>query len=98
VRKDLPIAQQLVQAAHAAHESGLHLCQDKSEVNYLVALEVQNEEQLIAANDRIESRGIKAILFREPDIGNKATALCTEPIWGDKRKLFSRYSLWREGR
>jgi peptidyl-tRNA hydrolase len=98
VRKDLPVAQQLVQAAHAAHESGLHLCEDKSKVNYLVALEVPDEDRLLAAHERLEDRGIKTILFREPDRNNEATALCTEPIWGNRRKIFSKYSLWREAK
>jgi hypothetical protein len=97
VRKDLPVAQQLVQAAHAAHESGLHLCENKSEVNYLVALEVPNEDGLLAAHERLEDRGIQAILFREPDRNNEATALCTEPVWGNRRRIFSKYSLWRNG-
>lgn len=97
MRKDLPVAQQLVQAAHAAHESGLHLCDDKSKVNYLVALEVANEERLMAAYERLEGRDIQTVLFREPDRDNEATALCTEPICGNRRKIFSKYPLWRNG-
>ena len=97
MRKDLPVAQQLVQAAHAAHESGLHLCDDKSKVNYLVALEVANEEELLAAHERLEDRDIQAVLFREPDRNDEATALCTEPVWGNRRKIFSKYPLWRNG-
>ena len=96
MRKDLPVAQQLVQAAHAAYESGLHLCEDKSKVNHLVALEVGDEERLLEVHERLQGRGIEAILFREPDRNNEATALCTEPIWGNRRKIFSKYSLWRE--
>jgi len=98
VRKDLPVAQQLVQAAHAAHESGLHLCEDKSKVNFLVALEVSDEERLLEAHERLQDRGIDTILFREPDRENEATALCTEPIRGNRRKIFSKYSLWREAK
>ena len=97
MRKDLPVAQQLVQAAHAAHESGLHLCDDKSKVNYLVALEVANEEELLAAHERLEDRDIQAVLFREPDRNDEATALCTEPVWGNSRKILSKYPLWRNG-
>ncbi len=96
IRKDLSIPQQLVQAAHAAHESGLHLCEDKSDINYLIALGVPDEERLTTFHKKLEDRGIKSILFREPDIGNEATALCTEPICGNGRKMFSRLPLWRE--
>ena len=98
IRKDLPVAQQLVQAAHAAHESGLHLCEDKSKVNYLVALEVIDEDRLLEAHERLQDRGVESILFREPDRNNEATALCTEPIRGNSRKMFSKYSLWREAK
>jgi hypothetical protein len=67
-------------------------------VNYLVALEVSDEERLLEAHERLQDRGIDAILFREPDRNNEATALCTEPIWGNRRKIFSKYSLWREAK
>jgi hypothetical protein len=65
-------------------------------VNYLVALEVPDEDRLLAAHERLEDRGIQSVLFREPDRNNEATALCTEPINGKRRRLFSKYSLWRE--
>ena len=65
-------------------------------MNHLVALEVNDEEQLLEARERLEDRGIDAILFREPDRGNEATAICTEPISGNRRKIFSKYSLWKE--
>jgi hypothetical protein len=62
----------------------------------LIALSVPDEERLISAYEKITSRGIKAILFREPDRDNEATALCTEPVYGNVRKIFSKYPLWRE--
>ena len=65
-------------------------------MNYLVALEVPDEDRLLAAHERLEHRGIQSVLFREPDRNNEATALCTEPVMGKIRKIFSKYSLWRE--
>jgi hypothetical protein len=56
---------------------------------------VASEYELLKAQRQIERRGIKTVLFREPDIGDQATALATEPISGQDRKFFSRYKLWR---
>jgi hypothetical protein len=33
-------------------------------------------------------------LFREPDIGNQATAFATAPITGAARRLFRHHRLW----
>jgi len=97
IRKDLPVEVQVVQGAHAALESGLHLGDDKTRVNHLVALQVKNEEQLRNVHERLRMCGVESVLFEEPDRGNEATALCSGPVEGDARKLFSRYNLWQEG-
>lgn len=47
------------------------------------------------AEHRLKSRNIKTLMFREPDIGDQATALSTEPINGSTRKFMSRYPLWK---
>jgi hypothetical protein len=47
------------------------------------------------AHDRLERQGIRTVLFREPDIGNQATALATEPVNGSVRKSLSKYPLWK---
>ena len=84
----------MVQAAHAAHESGLRspiaddplslvLCQAKDE------LEIEIERQ------RLVRWNIPHVLFREPDIENQATALATLPINAMQRKLLSSWQLWR---
>jgi len=95
VRDDLSTEQQIVQSSHAAYEAGTHLEENGSSVNHLIVLSVPNEQALLEAQKKIERRDIRSILFREPDIGDQATALCTEPVWGSNRKLFSSYSLWR---
>lgn len=33
-------------------------------------------------------------MFLEPDLGDQATALATEPISGELRKTLSKYPLW----
>ena len=98
VRDDLPIEQQIVQSSHAAYEAGTHLERNGSNVNHLIVLSTPDEQSLLEAQEKIRERGIESVLFREPDIGDQATALCTEPVWGSRRKIFSSYKLWRNGK
>jgi len=88
----------MCQLAHAAHEAGIHLSNEREKVSSIVVCEVGNEEQLLTAHDRIRDAGIKVVLFQEPDLGNECTALATEPIFGDARRLFSRFKLWKGDR
>jgi hypothetical protein len=57
---------------------------------------VPDEESLLAAHRLAESHGIRTILFREPDIDNEATALCTEALDSAGKRVFRRYKLWKE--
>lgn len=38
--------------------------------------------------------GVRYADFREPDMDNQATALCTEPLGPDRRRLFRRCPLF----
>jgi hypothetical protein len=93
VRKDLPLAQQLVQAVHAAHEAGIRFG-DPERISSTVLCSVPDEPSLLQAKERLDSHGIKSSMFIEPDIGNKATALATEPLFGKARKVMSSFPLW----
>lgn len=96
VRTDLPPEQQLVQAVHAAYESGLHLATPpEQDVDYSVVCAVDSEQELVDAHERLKRHGVRSVLFRDSDIDTQATALCTEPISGEKRRLLSKYQLWR---
>lgn len=94
VRTDLSPAQQLVQAAHAAYEAGLH-GQPGDDTKSLVLCACSNEGELEDAKVFLEQHGIPHVLFREPDIGNQATALATLPVNPTQRKRLSRWKLWR---
>lgn len=94
VRADLPTAQQLVQAVHAAYEAGKHLAGGLPNIDATVLCRVRDERELLRAEAYLQHRGIGTVLFNEPDIGNEATALATEPINGSHRKALSRYQLW----
>jgi hypothetical protein len=93
IRTDLSVEQQLVQAVHAAYEAGK---KDPSQaIHSTVICAVPDEASLLHAEERLKRHGISSTIFREPDIGNQATALCSEPISGALRKAFSIYPLWR---
>lgn len=53
-----------------------------------------NEETLRRAAAGCNLQGIRNYLFIEPDMGNQATAFATEPISGEARKAFKKFSLW----
>lgn len=91
---DLTLRQQLCQAVHAAHESGIHLNGNKNGISSVVVCSVPTEDALLKAEYNLGKRGIRTVVFREPDLGNRATALSTEPINGAFRKFLSKYPLW----
>lgn len=93
VRKDLSPAQQLVQAVHAAHEAGIRFG-DPSLISSVVVCSVPDEQSLLHSKEALDSQGIRSYVFKEPDVNDQATALASEPLWGSRRKAFSRYPLW----
>jgi len=96
VRTDLTLPQQICQTAHAAYEAALHLTEPTNDIHHIVVCRIPSETQLLKAQYNIEQKGIRTILFQEPDIGNQATALATEPIAASDRRKLSKYKLWEE--
>lgn len=96
VRDDLTIAQQIVQAAHATHESGAAFgCSAEC---HLILFKVLNQGQLHEVMGICKENNIQYCAFNEPDPESEPlglTALCTEPIYGDGRKLFKKFKIWR---
>jgi peptidyl-tRNA hydrolase len=78
VRTDLSKSQQAVQAGHAVAEWLLH-SPDRSEWNNgtLVYLPVKNEKDLKYTVTKLEKNGENVTVFREPDIGDKMTAIAS---------------------
>lgn len=95
VCEDLSPAQQICQAVHAAHESGLHLADKSNGISSVVVCSVPAEDDLLKAEFELTRRGIRLVVFKEPDLGGRATALATEPLDGACRKFLSRYPLWK---
>ena len=75
IRKDIPTKYGGVQAGHAVAEWMLQNM-DKTQLPWknetLIYLKVKNEKELLEWQEKL---GKEAIMFREPDIGNEATAL-----------------------
>lgn len=94
VRKDLSPERRLVQACHAATESGILYC---DRANYsllhahtLVILSVKNLEELYEAYNTISEK-IESVMFYEDDI-EENTAFSTRPVSEEERVLFQEYS------
>lgn len=95
VRRDIPIAQQLVQAAHAAAEAGRTFYKAEHGIASLIVLTVPDVRALHAARARIEGKGVQTLLFHEPDYGIGDSALSTEPLLDEQRKYLASWPLWR---
>ena len=100
VRTDIPVANQIVQASHACLERGLSLSSESIPkiTSFLVLLKVENEDKLMRIAYDLQKARIKTTIFFEPDIFNGEqmgnTAICTEPVYGDRRNIFNKYELW----
>jgi len=82
-----------VQAIHAAHDAGRFFCSPDDPVPSVVVCQAPNEDALRREAIRLEARGIRVTVFTEPDRGNEATALATEPLGQDDRRIFSKWKL-----
>ena len=82
-RRDLTPGYQAVQPAHALAEFAIKYPRVFKfwQVNQknLIVLSVANELALNDLFNKAQSAGIKSVLFKEPDIGNEATAIALEP-------------------
>lgn len=94
LRSDLPIEQQIVQAAHSAHQAG-RLYPAPIDT-HLILLEAKHESQLQKISNDLTDLNIQHHMFHEPDYDTGYTSITTEPITDRAlRKYFSRYSLYR---
>jgi peptidyl-tRNA hydrolase len=93
IRNDLSNAQKAVQACHAAIESSRQFTKPTDEHPSVILCSVKNENKLLKCAKELEDLGIEHTIFREPDIGNQATALASKPLIGKDRKAFSRFQL-----
>jgi hypothetical protein len=95
IRKDIPLADQIVQTAHSAFHAGNFTENLGDEIPSLILLEINSQEELIALSKKLFDNRILNHTFFEPDDDMGYTSLTTEPLTGEKRKLFSNMRLWR---
>jgi hypothetical protein len=94
VRKDLSSQAQIsVQAGHAILEATRAYCAGEDEHPSIIIFGIKSEPKLRSLEERIRSQGVRLKPFYEPDIGHQMTAFATEPVHGDRRKIFEKYTL-----
>jgi hypothetical protein len=93
---DLPIEQQIVQAAHSALEAGRDLGKPNGH-SHLILLEVKNKAALLKISESIKELGIQFSLFHEPDYDRGYTSLTTEPLDPNdlRRAYFRKHSMYK---
>ena len=93
VRNDLSTAQQAVQACHAAIESSRKYLKPTDEHPSVILCSIKSENKLLSYSEKFKADGVDHVVFREPDIGNQATALASRPLIGKDRQAFSKFQL-----
>lgn len=94
VRADLGLAQQAVQACHAALESGFLFPRPEAHP-HLVLLQVENEEALLEEKAKLEASEVAHAVFFEPDNATGYSALATAPLSREQGRAFRRLPLWK---
>ena len=94
VRQDISLAQQLVQASHAALDAGRAFT-DIPHRN-LVLIGVRSEHELSAVEQHLAECDIRFSIFYEPDGLMGHSAICSEALTDrHKRKRLSHFDLWK---
>ena len=89
VRDDLESRHKAVQATHAGIVGSARLFPNEVVHPSLVLCTVPDEQTLIDLSNKLILDGIiEHEIFQEADMNNEMTAICTEPITGDLRKIF----------
>lgn len=85
VRRDLPQAVQVVQAAHATQEVGYNIARPPTPTHFVV-LGVSGIKELEFYAGFLQEKSVEFHMFYEPDLGAN-TALCTFPKKGKLEML-----------
>jgi hypothetical protein len=92
-RLDLPRNHLTVQAAHAAIAATLTYGQPGRTHPHLVVCAVKDEVELEAAFEKLKESGVPVVAYREDDMGDALTAVCTAPLMGEERRPLKRFRL-----
>ena len=94
VRQDISLAQQIVQASHAALEAGRSFT-DTAHRN-LVLIGIANEHELFQIEQHLALNGIRFETFYEPDGNMGHSSICTEALTDRRRrKMLAHFPLWK---
>lgn len=96
VRSDMPLAAQMAQSGHAAQEAAFLLGSAPEEPIHIIILSCASEAALIAAAERLASKGFDPHLFHEPDWPKGYTALYLKPQHRNAKlkAAMGSYPLW----
>lgn len=93
VRKDLSAAQICVQSSHACIEASRAFLAGADEHPSVIIFGIKSEPKLKDIAARLQEAGVRHRVFVEPDIGDQWTAIACEPVAGERRSIFSKYTL-----
>lgn len=98
IRKDIPLAQQILQACHACVLAGREY--RHGDETHLILLQIKDESQLWEVVNLLCDVNIKSQMFYEPDLYKGRTmgytAIATEIVQEDQRQIFSEFKLWHK--
>ena len=63
-------------------------------MNHIVLLEASDNIDLLRIERKLKDVGIRFLNFYEPDI-HQCTAIATETIYGDDRKFFRKFKMYK---
>ncbi len=92
VRRDIPLADQMVQVGHICIEG--HTKFKYPSNSNLVLFQIQDERELLELSCTLDEENIKHTMFYEPDDTMAYTTLITEALESKHKYSFKKYQLW----
>lgn len=92
VRTDMDLHNIIVQSSHAAYQSGLEF-KNHADRTTIIVLAVKNEMELREAYHALERTNIQCTMYKEHTLGLGFTAVGTEALTQEQRKLLKKYKL-----
>lgn len=93
IRKDIPLADQLVQVGHVCLLAGKVFGHPDN--THVILLQLNDQAHLVNTFWELEVLSkIKCVNFYEPDDEMGFTAISTQPIYGKDREKLKEYHLW----
>lgn len=92
VRTDMELPNIIVQSAHAAYESGLAY-KNHADRTSIIILQVKDELRLREAYKALQRDDVQCTMYKENTLGLGYTAIGTEALTSDQRKLLKKYKL-----